>query len=123
MLKAQGSFFVGGEKAEQTQVELGGLGPGGHITVNQMYVRYMVPQGGDGNVPVVMVHGATLTGTAGIANDFEYRNNVVDSYFGSNRRLTGSGTGAAAKIGAGLFTKPREVDRVPRQGATGRLGR
>ena len=29
VLKAQGSFFVGGEKAEQTQVELGGLGPGG----------------------------------------------------------------------------------------------
>jgi pimeloyl-ACP methyl ester carboxylesterase len=62
VLKAQGSFFVGGEKAEETQVELGGLGPGGHIAVNQMYVRYMVPQGGDGNVPVVMVHGATLTG-------------------------------------------------------------
>ena len=62
VLKAQGSFFVGGEKAEQTQVELGDLGPGGHIAVNQMYVRYMVPQGGDGNVPVVMVHGATLTG-------------------------------------------------------------
>ena len=62
VLKAQGSFFVGGDKASQTQVELGGLGPGGHITVNQMYVRYMVPQGGDGNVPVVMVHGATLTG-------------------------------------------------------------
>jgi pimeloyl-ACP methyl ester carboxylesterase len=62
VLKAQGSFFVGGEKIEQTQGELGDLGPGGHITVNQMYVRYMVPQGGDGNVPVVMVHGATLTG-------------------------------------------------------------
>src|SRR6185436_4952045 len=62
VLKAQGSFFVGGEKAEQTEAELGGLGPGGHIAVNQMYVRYMVPQGGDGNVPVVMVHGATLTG-------------------------------------------------------------
>jgi pimeloyl-ACP methyl ester carboxylesterase len=62
VLKAQGSFFVGGEKVEQTQGELGNLGPGGHITVNQMYVRYMVPQGGDGNVPVVMVHGATLTG-------------------------------------------------------------
>ena len=41
---------------------MGNLGPGGHITVNQMYVRYMVPQGGDDNVPVVMVHGATLTG-------------------------------------------------------------
>jgi pimeloyl-ACP methyl ester carboxylesterase len=62
VLKAQGSFFVGGEKVEQTKGELGDLGPGGHITVNQMYVRYMVPQGGDGNVPVVMVHGATLTG-------------------------------------------------------------
>ena len=62
VLKTQGSFFIGGEKVEQTQGELGDLGPGGHITVNQMYVRYMVPQGGDGNVPVVMVHGATLTG-------------------------------------------------------------
>ena len=62
VLKAQGSFFVGGDKAEQTQVELGGLGPGGHITVNQMYVRFMVPQKGADNVPVVMVHGATLTG-------------------------------------------------------------
>ena len=62
VLKAQGSFFVGGEKVEQIEVELGNLGPGGHITANQMYVRYMVPQGGDGNVPVVMIHGATLTG-------------------------------------------------------------
>lgn len=62
VLKAQGSFFVGGEKSEQTRAELGGLGPEGHITVNQMYVRYMVPQGGERNYPVVMVHGATLTG-------------------------------------------------------------
>jgi pimeloyl-ACP methyl ester carboxylesterase len=62
VLKAQGSFFIGGEKVEQSEVELGNLGPGGHITVNQMYVRYMVPQGGDGHVAVVMVHGATLTG-------------------------------------------------------------
>ena len=61
VLKAQGSFFIGGEKAEVTEVQVG-LGPGGHVTVNQMYVRFMVPQGGDGNVPVVMVHGATLTG-------------------------------------------------------------
>jgi hypothetical protein len=62
VLKAQGSFFVGGDKVEQSRGELGDLGPGGHIAVNQMYVRYMVPQGGEGNVPVVMVHGATLTG-------------------------------------------------------------
>jgi pimeloyl-ACP methyl ester carboxylesterase len=62
VLKAQGSFFVGGEKSDQTEIELGNLGPGGHITVNQMYVRYMVPQDGADNVPVIMVHGATLTG-------------------------------------------------------------
>jgi pimeloyl-ACP methyl ester carboxylesterase len=62
VLKAQGSFFVGGDKAQQTRAELGDLGPEGHIAVNQMYVRYMVPQGGDANFPVVMVHGATLTG-------------------------------------------------------------
>lgn len=62
VLKAQGSFFVGGDSVEQTRGELGDLGPGGHITVNQMYVRYMVPQDGAGNVPVVMIHGATLTG-------------------------------------------------------------
>jgi pimeloyl-ACP methyl ester carboxylesterase len=62
VLKAQGSFFVGGERVEQTQGELGGLGPGGHISVNQMYVRYMVPQSSDGKIAVVMVHGATLTG-------------------------------------------------------------
>jgi pimeloyl-ACP methyl ester carboxylesterase len=61
VLKAQGSFFIGGETVEQTAGELGDLGPGGRITVNQMYVRYMAPPG-DGQVPVVMVHGATLTG-------------------------------------------------------------
>jgi pimeloyl-ACP methyl ester carboxylesterase len=62
VLKAQGSFFVGGDTVEQTQAELGDLGPGGHVTVNQMYVRFMVPEDDDGHVPVVMVHGATLTG-------------------------------------------------------------
>lgn len=62
VLEAQGSFFVGGESVEQTSGEIGGLGPGGHVTVNQMYVHYMVPRHGGRNVPVVMVHGATLTG-------------------------------------------------------------
>lgn len=63
VLKAQGSFYVGGETVEQTQAELGSFGPGGRITVNQMYVRYMVPQS-DRNVPVVMIHGMTHTGKA-----------------------------------------------------------
>jgi pimeloyl-ACP methyl ester carboxylesterase len=62
VLREQGSFYVGGETVDQTDVELGSLGPAGHITVTQMYVRFMVPKGGADNVPVVMVHGATLTG-------------------------------------------------------------
>jgi len=62
VLKAQGSFFVGGETVDQNATELGSFGPPGHITINQMYVRYMIPQTGDKNVAVVMIHGMTLTG-------------------------------------------------------------
>jgi hypothetical protein len=40
VLKAQGTFFVGGESVGQTKGQLGDLGPGGRITVNPMYVRY-----------------------------------------------------------------------------------
>ncbi|MGH8503146.1 MAG: hypothetical protein ACREVE_11875 [Gammaproteobacteria bacterium] len=62
VLKTQGSFFVGGETAEQTFIEVGSFGNGGgHITVNQMYVEYMVPQGRQ-KVPVVMIHGLSLSG-------------------------------------------------------------
>jgi len=61
VLKDRGSFFVGGEKVEQTSAELGSLGPADQITINQMYVEYMVPDG-TAKVPVVMVHGATLSG-------------------------------------------------------------
>src|SRR5688500_11035134 len=58
VLKDRGSFFVGGEKVEQTSGELGSLGPADQITINQMYVEYMIPDG-TAEVPVVMVHGAT----------------------------------------------------------------
>lgn len=61
VLKARGSFYVGGEQVKKTAVELGSLGPDDSITVNQMYVEYMVAQGA-AKVPVVMVHGATLSG-------------------------------------------------------------
>jgi pimeloyl-ACP methyl ester carboxylesterase len=62
-LKAQGSFFVGGEHKSITQP---GFGPGappqtGDITVNQMYVQYQTPLQGDRHVPVVMVHGCCLS--------------------------------------------------------------
>ena len=65
VLKAWGSFFVGGDTVKTTAAEMGidalGLGGTGHLVNNQMYVQYLVPQGGT-RVPVVMVHGGTLTG-------------------------------------------------------------
>jgi pimeloyl-ACP methyl ester carboxylesterase len=61
VLKSQGSFFVGGEKVDQSEAQVG-FGPAGRVTVNQMYVRYMVPPSSDRNAAVVMVHGMTLTG-------------------------------------------------------------
>lgn len=61
VLKSRGSFYVGGEQVEQSAIELGSRGPADTITVNQMYVDYMVPDG-QTKLPVVMIHGATLTG-------------------------------------------------------------
>jgi len=60
VLKALGSFFVGGESVAQSTVELG-VGLPGHRTINQMYVQFMLPNGKN-RVPVVLVHGGTLTG-------------------------------------------------------------
>lgn len=61
VLTSRGRFFVGGEQVEKTAVELGRFGPDDRITINPMYVEYMVPDGA-AKVPVVMVHGATLSG-------------------------------------------------------------
>ncbi len=60
-LQDRGSFYVGGEQVEQNAAELGRMGPADRITVNQMYVEYMVPDGHTA-APVVMVHGAGLSG-------------------------------------------------------------
>lgn len=67
VLEAWGSFFVGGETAVQTAVELGLSGTGstadGQLAVNQMYVPYMIPKKkGHRKVPVIMVHGGGLSG-------------------------------------------------------------
>lgn len=61
ILKSQGSFYVGGEREKQTFEQLGSFGPAGSISVNQMYVHYMIPQKVNG-LPVAMIHGMTLTG-------------------------------------------------------------
>jgi hypothetical protein len=61
-LKAQGSFFVGGETKrikEPPTAQMFALS--GDITVNQMYVQYQIPINGDQHVPVVMVHGCCLS--------------------------------------------------------------
>jgi hypothetical protein len=60
VLKAQGSFVTGGQNVAKAAVDVGGAAPG-HITVGQMYVEYMIPQGAT-KVPVVMVHGGGLSG-------------------------------------------------------------
>ena len=43
--------------------ELGSLRPADTVTVNQMYVDYMLPPDGRRKTPVVMVHGAGLSGS------------------------------------------------------------
>ncbi len=60
ILKSFGSFYEGGENVEQSSDELGSFGPGGHISINQMYVHYMIPA--ENKVPFVLIHGMALTG-------------------------------------------------------------
>jgi pimeloyl-ACP methyl ester carboxylesterase len=66
VLRAQGSFFLSGQIVFSNGL-IGQQIPGitfptsGHVAVNQMYVRYMIPQGAT-KVPVVMIHGGTLSG-------------------------------------------------------------
>ena len=54
VVASQGSFFVGGDTKPLS-------GPGGEVTVNQMYVQYQAPPNADRLVPVVMVHGCCLS--------------------------------------------------------------
>jgi len=60
VLRAQGSFYVGGTLFDVPNCPGGDACP---IMADQMYVRYMIPQtGGPNNTPVVMIGGAGLTG-------------------------------------------------------------
>jgi pimeloyl-ACP methyl ester carboxylesterase len=137
-LKARGSFYVGGRSIEQTAAEIL-LGPDDSVTVDQMYVEYMVPTGGT-KLPIVLIHGATLSGKSydttpdGRMGWFEYfvrkshPTYVIDqvgrarSGFNQaalNRRLAGASTpaqtvaptapGAPAAMGSGAF---RLGDRI-----------
>ena len=61
VIESQGSFFVGGETKKIATPGPNGANVDSDITVNQMYVQYQVPPGGDRHTPVVMVHGCCLS--------------------------------------------------------------
>ena len=61
VLASQGSFFVGGETKSVSTPAPNGGSASADFTVNQMYVQYQSPVGGDKHVPVVMVHGCCLS--------------------------------------------------------------
>jgi pimeloyl-ACP methyl ester carboxylesterase len=65
VLKSRGSFYVGGQTVAQTSNQVSFLPVlpfrDDTVTINQMYVEFMVPQG-HSKVPLVLMHGATLSG-------------------------------------------------------------
>lgn len=65
VLESRGSVMIGGDRVAQSSDQLGTPYPGtrfnGHITINQMYVEFMVPVRKAG-LPVIMIHGGNLTG-------------------------------------------------------------
>lgn len=61
ILSEKGSFYVGGENVVQNFVELGSKREADTVTINQMYVEYMVPYLKK-NTPVILVHGAGMSG-------------------------------------------------------------
>ncbi len=60
ILDALGSFFVGGTSVAREAAEAGLYG-GGSLTVDQMYVQFMIPRS-PSRPPIVMIHGSTLSG-------------------------------------------------------------
>ncbi len=59
-IASEGSFFVGGD-TKSLPASAPATAAGGEVTVNQMYVQFQKPVGGDQHTPVVMVHGCCLT--------------------------------------------------------------
>ena len=62
-LERQGSFFVGGHDVHSDALStLPAYAPSGTITVDQMYVRYLVPVDAGKHYPITLIHGCCLTG-------------------------------------------------------------
>jgi pimeloyl-ACP methyl ester carboxylesterase len=123
VLKSKGSFFVGGRAVERDFVELGSQRAADRVTVEQMYVEFMVPANAP-KVPVVMVHGAGLSGQSfdttvdGRMGWFEYfvRQShpvfVVDQV---GRARSGFDQAPFNRVGAGM-DKPGTQPRITRIG-------
>ncbi|MDO5538369.1 MAG: alpha/beta fold hydrolase [Desulfovibrionaceae bacterium] len=122
-LDARGSFFLGGESAAMTFVELGSQRPEDTVTVNQMYVEYMVPHGLK-KTPLVLVHGAGLSGSCydttpdGRMGWYEYfvrrgfPTYVVDQV---GRGRSGFNQALFNNVGAGL-ADPASLPKIRRMG-------
>ncbi|HEX5227602.1 MAG TPA: hypothetical protein VFW44_07820 [Bryobacteraceae bacterium] len=65
VIASQGSFFVGGETKNSSELTGATQGPGagqpGDVTINQMYVQFQKPVNAERHAPVVMVHGCCLS--------------------------------------------------------------
>lgn len=62
VLKAAGSFFVGGQPEAQSRSEMGAFFPEGNVSVNQMYVNFMMPAKPRDSTCFVFIHGIALSG-------------------------------------------------------------
>jgi pimeloyl-ACP methyl ester carboxylesterase len=63
VIREMGSFFIDGDTvfAENPAPNFPLIEPG-TITINQMYVEFQIPRGGDRHMPLVLIHGGDLTG-------------------------------------------------------------
>lgn len=61
-LKAQGSFYVGGELFTIPARAAAGTVQPGIISINHAYVQYQIPEDKDYRYPILMVHGGGHTG-------------------------------------------------------------
>lgn len=123
VLKSRGSFFVGGEGAEQTFEELGSQRAADRVTIGQMYVEFMEPVG-TAKAPIVLVHGAGQSGAGfdttpdGRMGWFEYfvrRSHpayVVDQV---GRARSGFDQSIFNRVGAGQVD-PAKQPRITRMG-------
>jgi pimeloyl-ACP methyl ester carboxylesterase len=123
VLESRGSFFVGGEVVHQSFVELGSVRPADTVTVNQMFVEFMIAEGAQ-KPAVVMIHGAGLSGHSydttpdGRMGWYEYfvrKSHPVYVVDQVGRARSGFNQATYNNVGAGLAA-PAEQPKIRRMG-------